>query len=99
MTIRDIRDYIRVLLYAYYTTITGWGGVLLTLNSQTLERTDMRLRGVLSLPGGLSLGVAVLHVSGLLKFDAGMIRAASTLQRMQAGIKTVNRSLKVQGPK
>ena len=25
MTIRDNRDYIRVLLYSYYTTITGWG--------------------------------------------------------------------------
>ena len=29
VTIRDNRDYIRVLLYSYYTTITGWG-VLLT---------------------------------------------------------------------
>ena len=26
MTIRDNRDYIRVLLYSYNTTITGWGG-------------------------------------------------------------------------
>ena len=25
VTIRDNRDYIRVLLYSYYTTITGWG--------------------------------------------------------------------------
>ena len=29
VTIMDNRDYIRVLLYFYYTTITGWG-VLLT---------------------------------------------------------------------
>ena len=29
VTIRDNRGYIRVLLYSYYTTITGWG-VLLT---------------------------------------------------------------------
>ena len=29
VTIRDNRDYIRVLLYSYYATITGWG-VLLT---------------------------------------------------------------------
>ena len=29
VTLGDNRDYIRVLLYAYYTTITGWG-VLLT---------------------------------------------------------------------
>ena len=28
-TIGDNRDYIRVLLHSYYTTITGWG-VLLT---------------------------------------------------------------------
>ena len=25
VTIRDNKDYIRVLLYSYYTTITGWG--------------------------------------------------------------------------
>ena len=25
MAIRDIKDYIKVLLYSYYTTITGWG--------------------------------------------------------------------------
>ena len=29
VTIRDNKDYIRVLFYSYYTTITGWG-VLLT---------------------------------------------------------------------
>ena len=28
MTIMDNRDYIRVLLYSYYTTITGWGVLL-----------------------------------------------------------------------
>ena len=26
VTIRDKKDYIRVLLYSNYTTITGWGG-------------------------------------------------------------------------
>ena len=26
VTIRDNRDNIRVLVYSYYTTITGWGG-------------------------------------------------------------------------
>ena len=26
VTIGDNRDYIRVLLYSYYTTISGWGG-------------------------------------------------------------------------
>ena len=29
VTIRDNRDYIRVLLYSYYTTITGWGVLLM----------------------------------------------------------------------
>ena len=29
VTIRDSRDYIRVLLYSYYTTITGWGVLLI----------------------------------------------------------------------
>ena len=28
VTIRDNRDYIGVLLYSYYTTITGWGVLL-----------------------------------------------------------------------
>ena len=28
VNIRDNRDYIRVLLYSYYTTITGWGVLL-----------------------------------------------------------------------
>ena len=28
VTIRDNRDYIRVLFYSYYTTITGWGVLL-----------------------------------------------------------------------
>ena len=28
VTIRDNSDYIRVLMYSYYTTITGWGVLL-----------------------------------------------------------------------
>ena len=28
MIVRDNRDHIRVLLYSYYTTITGWGVLL-----------------------------------------------------------------------
>ena len=28
VTIRDNKDYIRVLLYSYYITITGWGVLL-----------------------------------------------------------------------
>ena len=35
VTIGDNRDCIRVLLYSYYTTITGWG-VLLTDTFQGL---------------------------------------------------------------
>ena len=26
VTIRDKKEYVRILLYSYYTTITGWGG-------------------------------------------------------------------------
>ena len=29
VTIRDDRDYIRALSYSYYTTITGWGVLLM----------------------------------------------------------------------
>ena len=32
VTIRDNRDYIKVLLYSYYTTITGWGVLLMLLS-------------------------------------------------------------------
>ena len=37
MTIRDNRDYLRVLLYSYYTTITGWG-VLLRYSRQNFKK-------------------------------------------------------------
>ena len=33
VTIRDNRDYMRVLLYYYYTTITGWGVLLRDLSA------------------------------------------------------------------
>ena len=26
VSMRDNKDYIRILVYSYYTTITGWGG-------------------------------------------------------------------------
>ena len=32
VTIGDNRDYIRVLLYSYYSTITGWGVLLMSTN-------------------------------------------------------------------
>ena len=41
--IGDNRDYTRVLLYSYYTTITGWG-VLLRQTHQTRQELHMRLR-------------------------------------------------------
>ena len=37
MTIRDSRDQIRVLLYSYYTTITGWGVLLMDNHAPMLE--------------------------------------------------------------
>ena len=37
VTIRDNRDYMRVLLYSYYTTSTGWG-VLLTLRTWEIAK-------------------------------------------------------------
>ena len=36
VTIGDNRDYIRVLLYSYYTTITGWGVLLIHLFSVSM---------------------------------------------------------------
>ena len=40
-TIGDYRDYTRVLLYSYYTTITGWG-VLLYYNLENAEALASR---------------------------------------------------------
>ena len=39
VTIRDNGDYIRVLIYSCYTTITGWG-VLLTYNPYKPHHTN-----------------------------------------------------------
>ena len=41
---RDNRGYIRILLYSYYTTITGWR-VLLTLNPKPPQLRDVGLFG------------------------------------------------------
>ena len=44
----DNRDYIRVLLYSYYTTITGWGVflrdyfVVLGLSTQPLRKLELK---------------------------------------------------------
>ena len=38
VTIRDNRDYIRVLLYSYYTTITGWGVLLRYIISKHIPK-------------------------------------------------------------
>ena len=42
VTIRDNRDSIRVLLYSYYTTITGWGVLLKSNVYKNLEVTQNR---------------------------------------------------------
>ena len=55
MTIRDNRDYMRVLLYSYYTTITGWG-VLLRFRVQLQSSTgSLRVEG-LGFPRIIGLG-------------------------------------------
>ena len=41
VTIRDNRDYIKVLFYSYYTTITGWGVLLKDGPSPLKVRRDM----------------------------------------------------------
>ena len=53
MTTRDNRDYMRVLLYSYYTTITGWGVLLkytyqvpLTLQVGIPDARPCSLRGL-----------------------------------------------------
>ena len=38
MTVRDNRDYIWVLLYSYYTTITGWGVPLSNAKHKNISR-------------------------------------------------------------
>ena len=40
VTIRDNKDYIRVLLYSYYTTITGWGVLLRCTPKRFPESSD-----------------------------------------------------------
>ena len=42
VTIRDIKDYIRVLLYSYYTTITGWGVLLRNTVGFHLQKLDLK---------------------------------------------------------
>ena len=70
MTIRDNTDYIRVLLYSYYITITGWG-VLLRDSKDTVQ--ESRGQG----PRGFRTGSRTLeqegawraHISSSLKND------------------------------
>ena len=33
VAIRDSKDYVRVLFYSYYTTITGWGVLLVYIHA------------------------------------------------------------------
>ena len=59
VTTRDNRGHIGILLYSYFTTITGWGVLLTT----TQERTTYRPR-VVAWAFAHGLGCAVL-VSGV----------------------------------
>ena len=56
VTIRDNKDYIKVLLYSYYTTITGWGVLLRDAPSRMYCSAQPRFRVLGSmgscLPGG-----------------------------------------------
>ena len=40
MTVRDNRDFIRVLLYSYHTTITGWGVLLSNATHKNISREN-----------------------------------------------------------
>ena len=53
VTIGDNRDYIRVLLYSYYTTITGWGVLSMYLALwDYFNRTDReQVQAMFSLAG------------------------------------------------
>ena len=48
VTIRDNKDYIRVLLYSYYTTITGWGVLLKNMASDISRARWFGLLGTLA---------------------------------------------------
>ena len=45
VTIRDNRDYIEVLLYSYYTTLTGWRVLLTDTSAIVLMRSSLFERG------------------------------------------------------
>ena len=49
MTIGDNRDYIRVLLYSYYTPITGWG-VLLRNSVSSKSESRSKVIGLVLVP-------------------------------------------------
>ena len=55
VAIRDNKDYIRVLLYSYYTTITGWGVLLTSTPFRTLlgGSAQSLVQKVFSQQGGL----------------------------------------------
>ena len=40
MAVRDNKEYIRVLVYSYYTTITGWGFLLRYNSHEVLVLED-----------------------------------------------------------
>ena len=70
MTRRDNRDYIRVLLYSYYATITGWGVLLRKASVQVhINQLPLSLREQAMDSGRLRLlrgpGVWVVVIGGL----------------------------------
>ena len=69
VTIGDNRDYIRVLVYSYYTTITGWGVLL----------TDITLPSVAS---GKTPGRTVRKEVSMRKLTTKQFRAAMLPHRL-----------------
>ena len=63
MSIRDNKNYTRVLLSSYYTTITGWGVLL----------RDCRgcIRGLVGELGGMAGSWKVIEVTLALSWDPG----------------------------
>ena len=72
MTIRDSRDYFRVLSYSYYTTITGWEVLLIyEFQSPGCKGSSFALLGKGSQSGVLSPGG---FPNGCVSFHAGVGR-------------------------
>ena len=53
VTIRDNRDYIRVLIYSSYTTITGWVVLLMNTDGFPDPQKDQKIRSPRTIRGEL----------------------------------------------